>query len=86
MTKMTPYDVILDALHEVDYTWDANGRNEVIRKEQATAAVRDLVWEYQTVTLNGQRFLLVPLEPLITIKNPLPGVDDGIPVEIAAAA
>jgi hypothetical protein len=59
--EMTPHDVISQSLYAVDEEWGRTyARDETIRDQQAHLVLHELRIEYDTITLNGQRYLLLP--------------------------
>jgi hypothetical protein len=58
---MTPHDVIAQSLYAIDEEWGRTyARDETIRDQQATLVLRELRIEFDAITLNGQRYLLLP--------------------------
>jgi hypothetical protein len=58
---MTPCDVISQSLYAIDEEWGRTyARDETIRNQQTTLVWRELRIEFDAITLNGQRYLLLP--------------------------
>lgn len=58
---MTIADTIEHALYVVDETWGRTSESEnQVRARQVAEAVHALCDEYDTITLNNTRYLLVP--------------------------
>lgn len=61
MSSLTPSDVISGSIYAVDEQW---GRNEPsadrIRQDYVMLIMEELRIEFDTITMNGQRYLLLP--------------------------
>lgn len=58
---MTPADIIEHALYTVDETYDRTSEyDEHARKLQVAEVMESLRSEYDTTTINGKRYLLIP--------------------------
>ena len=58
---MTPADIIEHALYTVDETYDRTTEYDTYARQRQVNEVMDcLRSEYDTTTINGQRYLLLP--------------------------
>ena len=67
MSDITPAGVIHDAIMDSFCGWVSNPPMSPDCHEAAETALSYLRYEYDTITLNGQRYLLIP-EPSPTIE------------------